>query len=365
MTRAVQAPRRRGEPLVALAAIGLCWVAVRAFAWQSPFPPLPAVIPALPQLSLRAPDTRPKPGPEPGQPPPRKIAAPVRSEWKFAPALTSSAPRAGPTTRAGPLVPDMLPRFKARDIAAGPTAPPATPASSAVSLVPPGEPRAHLAIKRWGVDSWVAWRQGSGGSTSQPAGQPLASTYGSSQAGMLARIDLSRSPMRPQAYLRATFAPEGRKQSDLAIGIGARPVGAVPLRIQAEARATRSGADGFVRPAVLAVTELNPLELPFGLRGEGYAQGGYIAGRFATAFVDGQARLDRELVGAGPARIRLGAGAWGGAQRGAERLDAGPTVTLDLRESAVPARVSLDYRRRVAGNASPGSGLAVTLSTGF
>ena len=71
-------------------------------------------------------------------------------------------------------------------------------------------------------------------------------------------------------------------------------------------------------------------------------------------------RRRRLLVGR-----RLGGGAWGGAQQGAARLDIGPSLTVDLRLGAAPARIEADYRWRVAGNAEPGNGGVVTLSTGF
>lgn len=219
------------------------------------------------------------------------------------------------------------------------------------------------ALKRWHVDGWITWRPG--GALPLDAGQPLASGYGASQAGMLARFDLEASPRRPQVYWRAVHAPGRPRQSDLAVGLSARPLAQVPVRLQAEARASRSQGGTIVRPAVLAVSEFAPLDLPLDLRAEGYAQAGWVGGHQATAFVDGQARIDREIMEAGPGKVRLGAGAWGGAQKFAGRLDVGPTVTLDLRESAMPARISIDYRHQVAGDARPGSGVAVTLSTGF
>ena len=66
-----------------------------------------------------------------------------------------------------------------------------------------------------------------------------------------------------------------------------------------------------------------------------------------------------------PMRLSLGAGSWGGIQRDASRLDVGPTLRLDLTVGEVPARVSVDWRERVAGDAAPESGVAATLSTRF
>jgi hypothetical protein len=133
----------------------------------------------------------------------------------------------------------------------------------------------------------------------------------------------------------------------------------------AEVRATRSQGQTEVRPAVIAVTEIAPVALPLGLTGEGYGQAGWVGGRYATAFADGQARVMRELATAGSTRLRIGAGAWGGAQKFAERLDIGPTIEAEFDTGAVVARLAVDYRVQVAGKASPGDGVAVTLSTGF
>ena len=86
-----------------------------------------------------------------------------------------------------------------------------------------------------------------------------------------------------------------------------------------------------------------------------------VGGRYRTAFADGQLRITRAVIGEGRFRASLGAGAWGGAQKFTERLDVGPTLSIDL----APVRLSVDYRIKIAGNAAPGDGLAVTLSTGF
>ncbi|MEP7223149.1 MAG: hypothetical protein ABI673_10855 [Novosphingobium sp.] len=56
----------------------------------------------------------------------------------------------------------------------------------------------------------------------------------------------------------------------------------------------------------------------------------------------------------------------GGAQRGASRVDVGPSAGIVLRlGDAAAARLAMDWRFRVAGHAAPASGPAVTLSAGF
>jgi len=97
-----------------------------------------------------------------------------------------------------------------------------------------------------------------------------------------------------------------------------------------------------------------------GLRLDAYAQAGVVGASRRDLFADGGATLVRPL-GSG---LAIGAGAWAGAQPGAARLDIGPRITAAL-PGATPARVSLDWRFRVAGGAAPSSGPSLTISTGF
>ena len=92
---------------------------------------------------------------------------------------------------------------------------------------------------------------------------------------------------------------------------------------------------------------------------------GYVGGAGATAFVDGQVRIERHLARIGRGELRLGLGGWGGAQKDANRLDLGPTATLDFPIGSVQGRLSADWRLRAAGNAAPNTGPAITLSAGF
>lgn len=64
--------------------------------------------------------------------------------------------------------------------------------------------------------------------------------------------------------------------------------------------------------------------------------------------------------------MRLGAGVWAGGQNGAVRLDIGPRVSIPLNlGKSVSSRIAIDWRMRVAGNASPASGPALTIASSF
>jgi hypothetical protein len=229
---------------------------------------------------------------------------------------------------------------------------------------PPGKAaiRPMTVAGRWSGDAWLMLRNGSSG--------PIAvagPSYGRSQAGTVLRYRLAPSNgHRPLAYVRTTRALAGPREDEIATGLSARPIAGLPLRVAGEVRVSEGSAGRELRPAAFAVTELPPAKLPLGLRAEAYAQAGYVGGRYATAFIDGQARIDGRITRLGAAaEVRAGAGVWGGAQSHAERLDIGPSATVNFRLGAARSRVALDYRVRVAGDAAPQSGPALTISAGF
>lgn len=215
--------------------------------------------------------------------------------------------------------------------------------------------------ERWSADGWLFLRPGG------QAGQAGLPTYGASQAGAVLRYRLAiGDPHRPVAYVRAVAALNGSRQKEVAAGFAARPLPALPVVAAAELRGTSDRFGSRMRPVIMGYTELPGFDLAGGWTGEAYLQGGYVAGEGATGFIDGQVRLDRRLAGTGKVDLRAGGGVWGGAQKGASRLDIGPTVQVVAPLSRdVFARVGLDWRFRVAGDAAPASGPALTLSAGF
>jgi hypothetical protein len=238
----------------------------------------------------------------------------------------------------------------------GGNAAPAGPAAEQVSR----------AARRWSGDAWLLLRHD--GATTPPASAgPIPATYGANQTGTVLRYALSRQDSHHlAAYGRVTSALNGTVDSEVALGLQGRPLASVPVVALGEVRVSRQADGVHLRPSVMAVTQLAPFPLALGAQGDLYLQGGYVAGPYATAFIDGQAHFDRHLTAIGKGELLIGGGGWGGAQKGASRLDLGPEATwrfgLGRKTSA---RLSVDYRFKVAGDAQPPSGPAMTLAAGF
>lgn len=390
---------RRGQPLIALGAMLCLWTAGRVIAVALPLsapdyaPPQWLANPAgheapaevsgpgsAPQAVVRAADRAP-PAPQPAASPfARPLAVPESSPLMPEPAA-GSAPVAVPAPMIAPVAPVHLPEPSPAPQSAQPNPRLAGGHQllflAALSQVPlpegllaaraaPAQPAARPASalpSRWSGDGWLLLRRGGGA----PALAAIGGSYGASQAGVVLRYRLDRtSPHRPSLYLRASGALDGSREQEAALGLAARPITRLPVLAMAEARATRTPAGTRVRPAAALVTELPTATLPLGLRAEAYGQAGWVGGTGATAFADGQLRLEKPLARFAGADLSAGGGLWGGAQKGASRLDAGPSARLTLhptRQSTV--RVAADWRFRVAGKAAPQSGPAITLSAGF
>ena len=397
---------RRGDPLLLLGLLLIGWVGMRAALWLSPFETDPSRrAPAGPSLrdgaQVMARGTGSAQSPSGSGPQQRADAdlnhaapepSPLSDYWhkldRPLPSLASmavrgssphAAVRAGRVSsgsgvgRASLTTPRpaqaALPPSRAGgvDLAQG-NGRPAAPAQDAqVSAAAPDAPvlvrneSIGQRMRRWTADAWLLLREDS--AAPLLAGQP---SYGRSQAGAVLRYWLAPSSAhRPQAYVRASGALEKPRDVEVAGGVSARPIAGVPMRVAAELRVADTQAGTDLRPAAYAVSEFPPLALPLGARGEAYVQGGYVGGEFATPFIDGQARIVRDVAELGAVRVAAGAGAWGGAQQDASRLDVGPSALLSFRLGEVNARVAVDYRFRVAGDAQPASGPALTLATGF
>ncbi|HSJ78345.1 MAG TPA: hypothetical protein VK913_06360 [Erythrobacter sp.] len=377
MTATVPATRSRGGPLLMLALLLTAWTGVRAVWWENPFAAIGdalgqsfAAAPVMPSASDAMPETLAIVPPGAAAP----LALPAVTMGLRGASLTGTALAAqgGPQLAAAhhllwyAAMRDPAPRAGYADWASsGQAAPSPRDPAPVLAGLPPASPRA---ADRWTLDSWAFWRQGS---NAAPVSQGRVPIYGASQAGAVLQYRLAPEAARdPRLYARAYRALVRRGESELALGASARPLPQVPVRLAGEVRFTDGAFTNTVRPSAYAVTELAPLPLPLGTQLEAYGQAGWVGGPGATGFADGQASLTGEVrqfaaLTDNAARLSVGAAAWGGAQRDAQRIDVGPTMRIDLTVGEVPARFSLDWRERVGGDAGPGSGLAATISTRF
>ena len=132
--------------------------------------------------------------------------------------------------------------------------------------------------------------------------------------------------------------------------------------IHPEAKASAAAA----APLGLIATGIAVPGLPRSLSLAAYVQAGWVGGPGRTAYAEGVVRLDRARGASADAGPRVGLGLWVAGQRGVQRLDAGPAVTIPLPDSAGMAlRLEASWRQRLAGNAAPGSGPAILLAASF
>lgn len=237
---------------------------------------------------------------------------------------------------------------------------PSEPAADAVqaareaAIIVPRLASDPLRPSRWAGSVWAIARP------SGPAGGLGASQLGDSQVG--ARVTYALGDARRVALVGRVATPLEGRGREAAVGVELR-VPDMPVRLFAEQRvALDDGARGG--PSVGVITGFDRKFGP-GLRLEAYGQAGAIERDGLEGFIDGAARATRGLRDAGGTAIDMGVGAWGGAQRGAERLDVGPTLGVSLPIGGRRIRATLDYRVRIAGEARPGSGPAVSLGTDF
>ncbi|MBX3593484.1 hypothetical protein [Sphingomonas sp.] len=220
----------------------------------------------------------------------------------------------------------------------------------------PYQPAAPTALpdraqpSRWSASGWFVTRRGA------MAGGPM---LGGDQVG--GRIAFSPADGRFALFARVTAPLVGRGR-EAAVGVEWHPVRA-PARIVVEYRAGLDGTPGG--PAAGIVAGVDAIDLPFEFELSAYGQAGAVWRRRVEPYADGAIRVTRDVARAGSARIALGVGAWGAAQRESARLDAGPTAVVTVPLGGHAMRVTIDWRERIAGEARPGSGPALSLGADF
>ena len=219
---------------------------------------------------------------------------------------------------------------------------------------PNGEPPLQPRLDRIQMSMWAMLRQQETGIAGSSA---LGNTgsLGASQAG--ARILYNFSPAL--AVSLRTSSTIGRRGGEVAGGIRYRPLRSVPLWVTLERRQAighfGGGRNDF---ALFAEGGVWGQRMPFGFTLDGYVQGGVVGLNSRDLFADGGVTFSRPVY----KQFSAGFGVWGGVQPGLYRVDAGPRVTMKVRRNL---RVHFDWRQKLAGNARPSSGPAVTLAGDF
>jgi hypothetical protein len=234
-----------------------------------------------------------------------------------------------------------------------------TPPSIALAPVGKAGPP-EFQQRRWGgsVYAYSFWRFGGG------AGVGLApgAQYGGSQSGVIATLDPFGEPDKGLALLLRGSATPDWQGREVALGLRWKPDSGWPLTLSAERRFNVNGPDRF---AAYLAGGFDDLRLMGKLKASAFGQAGYATGPGGGGFFDTQARVMHPLVKVAGVPLSVGAGSWGGGQKGAWRLDAGPTLEAQVETSLAKFRFQLDWRQKLAGNVLPDSSLALTVSTGF
>jgi hypothetical protein len=253
---------------------------------------------------------------------------------------------------------------------------PSPPRGDARTAAAFAEPPWHIATRRadpaqgepfwmrrqmsgWSTAAWLYLRDGSG---EAPRGIGSSSQFGGSQGGVRLAYGFGATG-RLRAYTRATMALERPRQREAAFGLAFAPLAHLPIDVAIEQRVA-VGREGRTALAAMASGGVSDVGLPAGFRLDAYAQAGVVGARRRDAFADGAVVIDRGL-GREDASLRLGALAAGAVQPDAARVDVGPRLTLRLPDVGQGSRIALDWRQRVAGDARPASGLALTLAADF
>lgn len=215
-------------------------------------------------------------------------------------------------------------------------------------------------LSGWSLAGWLYLRDGA---PDAPDGIAAASQLGGSQAGLRLSHGFG-STGRMRAYGRATIAVRRPDQRELAFGLAFAPLEHWPIDVAVEQRVA-IGKAGRTALTAMVSGGVSDVALAHGFRLEAYGQAGVVGARRRDGFADGAIVIDRRIGPDATSPLRLGALAAGAVQPGAARVDVGPRLTLRLPDIGAGSRIALDWRQRVAGDAQPESGVALTLATDF
>ncbi|GLV29581.1 hypothetical protein TomTYG75_21000 [Sphingobium sp. TomTYG75] len=222
----------------------------------------------------------------------------------------------------------------------------------------PPTPSDGAKVRRWRGSAWLLWRDGS----ANPQDLVTGGRLGGSQAGLRLDYDLTpASTGRAALYGRVSRAFNRPASPEAAAGIAWQPARSIPISIAAERRISL-GNGARNANALFAVGGFGPTPVLGKLEAEAYGQAGLVGFNRHDLFADGKLSLLTPISGT---PVRTGFSVSGGAQPQVERVDIGPEVQVRLPLPRVASRLSIEWRQRIAGEASPSSGLTLTLGADF
>jgi hypothetical protein len=232
---------------------------------------------------------------------------------------------------------------------------PKTIAATTLAIAPPGLPlRPETGRRnRFQLSGWALVRN-----AATPGGLAPGGVLGGSQIG--ARGWFEPGPPGLAITARVSSPLGVLLGSEASVGIGYRKG---PFGVIVEERFSLD-AGGGARPSVTVFGGVSDLSIRGKLRLDGYAQAGIVGLNNRTGFADGAVRVEHPVAGR-TVKLSIGAGAWGGAQPGLARLDVGPQLVARVPVLGGTLRIAGEYRFRVAGNADPGSGPALSIGADF
>ncbi len=234
-------------------------------------------------------------------------------------------------------------------------APLASPVQHEPHIAPSAKIAPFRSAKRWSGTAWLLWRPEVG------RGAVQAPLLGGSQMG--ARLDY-RLGEGFSLYGRVSRALTGLSSEEAALGVALR-AGSLPFSVLAERR-QRIGPGGRNGFALLVAGGLNPREIAPNVEVDGYVQAGIVGLPGGDAFIDGKSSIGYRLRPASTGwDVTIGGAISGSAQPGVERLDIGPELRVRVPIGPTSVRLSAEYRARIAGQARPSSGAAITLVSDF
>jgi hypothetical protein len=211
--------------------------------------------------------------------------------------------------------------------------------------------------RRWSGDAYVLAR--GAGPAALLAVSPV---LGAGQSGgSVAWITDPFAPRPLALTARAAVAHDGwgidGDSAQLGVGLRWRPFTGTTLAVERMVAGGPAARDAWTARAAWGAGD--------GQRWSLYSETGVVGARRRDLYAAVQGYAGRVVAGEGRRTLSLGGGTWASVQAAdttVSRVDIGPSLRLRLPAGEAGLELSGDYRFRVAGDAAPKDGVAVTLS---